>query len=353
MLQRSELMRRIPFLKVTSLNLMARNMQIPKAAAALPLLLCLAGCKMEVLNPSGDLAVQERDLVILATGLMLLIIVPVIIMTLLFAWRYRASNTAAPYRPDWHHSTRLELAIWGAPIAIIAVLGSVAWAASHTLDPYRPISRIAPGRPVTAATKPLEVQVVAMDWKWLFIYPELGVATVNELAAPVDRPLAFKITSTSAMNSFYVPAMAGQIYAMPGMQTQLHAVINKPGVYEGFSANYSGAGFSDMRFKLRAMSAADFNQWVAAARSANGPRLLRADYQGLAKPSIAAAKQTFAQVEPGLFDDIVGGCALPGQVCRNGMTRSENMALKQDCKKPEAAAAASKVSRRPSPTPAA
>jgi cytochrome o ubiquinol oxidase subunit 2 len=285
----------------------------------------LAGCKMVVMDPAGDVAVQQRDLLLLSTGLMLLIIIPVIALTLFFAWKYRASNKAATYTPDWHHSTRLEMLIWAAPLAIIMVLGTVTWISSHTLDPYRPLRRIAPGRPVPASVKPLQVEVVALDWKWLFIYPELGVASVNELAAPVDRPIAFKITASSVMNSFYVPALAGQIYAMPRMQTQLNAVVNKPGVYDGFSANYSGAGFSGMRFKFKGMTESDFDQWVAGLRASQG-QLTRADYAKLVQPTSDEPVHHYAGVEPGLFLDVVNGCAEPGQTCTPqmpGMTTAQ------------------------------
>lgn len=175
---------------------------------------------------------------------MLLIIVPVIVLTLFFAWKYRESAKAEDYDPEWHHSTRLEMVIWSAPVAIILMLGTVTWISTHRLDPYRPLERIDENRQVTADIKPITVEVVAMDWKWLFFYPELGIGSVNEFAAPVDVPINFKITGTTAMNSFFVPALAGQIYAMGGMQTKLHAVINKEGVYDGFSANFSGPGFS-------------------------------------------------------------------------------------------------------------
>jgi cytochrome o ubiquinol oxidase subunit 2 len=273
---------------------------------------------MVVMNPAGDVAMQQRDLILLATGLMLLIIVPVIALTLFFAWKYRASNTQAAYDPEWHHSTKLELVIWSIPMAIILVLGSVAWITSHTLDPYRPLSRIAPHQPVAAGVKPLEVEVVALDWKWLFIYPEFGVASVNELAAPVDRPIAFRITASSVMNSFYVPALAGQIYAMPRMQTQLHAVINKPGVYEGLSANYSGAGFSGMRFTFQGLSQDGFDRWIAKLR-ASPARLTRADYARLAKPSQDEPVRHYAAVDSDLFMRVIQGCAEPGQPCAEGM----------------------------------
>jgi len=269
---------------------------------------------MVVMDPAGDIALQQRNLVLLSTALMLLIIIPVILMTLFIAWKYRASNTDAPYDPEWHHSTRIEVAVWAAPLAIIMVLGTVTWITCHTLDPYRPLSRLSATQPLPSGVKPLEVDVVALDWKWLFIYPELGVATVNELAAPVDRPIAFKITSNTVMNSFYVPALAGQIYAMPGMETQLHAVINKPGEYEGFSANYSGAGFSDMKFKFKGLQPAAFDQWVAGVR-ANAGQMDRTAFSALAQPSIAEPVRRFATVDPTLFSDILDQCATPGAVC--------------------------------------
>jgi cytochrome o ubiquinol oxidase subunit II len=294
-------------------------MQALKKLAFAPVLLALGGCQMVVMSPSGDIAAQQRDLIIVATVLMLLIILPVIALTLLFAWKYRRSNQKAEYDPDWHHSTRLEIVIWAAPLVIITILGAVTWTSTHLLDPYRPLDRIAPGRSA-AAVKPLKVQVVALDWKWLFIYPELGIATVNELAAPVDTPIDFDLTSSSVMNSFYVPALAGQIYAMPGMRTQLHAVINKSGEYEGFSANYSGAGFSDMRFKFHGLSQADFQRWAGDVR-AGGGGLDRSGYLVLEKPSEKAPVQRFAGVDRSLFDAAVNRCVEPGKMCQHDMMR--------------------------------
>jgi cytochrome o ubiquinol oxidase subunit 2 len=283
------------------------------------LLSLLAGCNTVVLQPSGDVALQQRNVLLASTWLMMLIIVPVILAIVVFAWRYRASNKAATYEPEWHHSTTLEVAIWAAPLAIIVALGALTWVSTHVLDPYRPIARIAPGRAVAGA-KPLNVDVVAMDWKWLFIYPDLGIATVNELAAPVDTPINFKVTASSVMNSFYVPALAGQIYAMPGMQTPLHAVINKVGDYDGFSANYSGAGFSDMKFKFHALSPAGFQAWVAAAK-ADGDVLDRAQYLRLVLPSDRVPVHHYAVVAPDLYQAILNECVDAKQMCVNDMMR--------------------------------
>jgi cytochrome o ubiquinol oxidase subunit 2 len=270
------------------------------------------------MSPSGDLALQQRNLIVTSLLLMLLIIVPVIALTLFFAWRYRASNRQATYAPDWHHSTRLELLIWSAPLVIIIALGAITWVSTHRLDPYRPLDRIAEGRPLPAGTKPLVIDVVALDWKWLFIYPEQGIATVNEVAAPVDRPIKFQITASAVMNSFFVPALAGQVYAMPGMQTQLHAVINKPGQFEGFSANYSGAGFSGMHFVFRGLSDDDFAKWVGQAKAAGG-NLGREDYLKLAQPSANEPVRRYASVAPGLYEAILNRCVESNRMCQGEM----------------------------------
>lgn len=273
---------------------------------------------MVVMAPSGDIAVQQRDLIVISTVLMLLIIIPVIFLTLLFAWRYRHSNTAATYAPEWHHSTRLEIVIWAAPLAIIIALGAVTWISTHKLDPYRPLDRLDAVRAIPADTKPLTVEVVALDWKWLFFYPELGIATVNELAAPVDMPINFKITASSVMNSFYIPALAGQIYAMPGMETKLHAVINKEGEYEGFSANYSGSGFSHMRFKFHGLTREGFDAWVAKVKQ-QGTMLNRDAYLKLEKPSEKEPVRYYAGADADLYEAILNMCATPGKMCMNEM----------------------------------
>jgi cytochrome o ubiquinol oxidase subunit II len=259
--------------------------------------------------------------VVQATLLILLIIVPVIALTLWFAWKYRASNAAnteADYAPDWHHSTMLELVIWSGPLLIIIALGAITWIGTHKLDPYRPLDRISATQALAADVKPLEVQVVSMDWKWLFFYPELGIATVNEVAAPVDRPIRFKLTSTSTMNAFYVPDLAGMIYTMPGMQTELNAVINKAGVFPGKAAHYSGAGFSGMTFTFLGLSNADFDQWVAKAKTEGKP-LDRATYVKLAEPSERDPVQRFASVEEGLYDKVLNRCVEDGQMCHHHM----------------------------------
>ena len=287
----------------------------------LPLAL-LAGCNTVLMNPSGDIANQQGRLIVVSTVLMLIIIIPVIALTIFFAWRYRQSNKEADYSPDWDHSTQLELAIWAAPLLIIIALGAITWISTHTLDPYRPLSRLDAERPIPAEAKPLVVEVVALDWKWLFIYPEQGFATVNEMAAPVDRPITFKITATSVMNSFFIPALAGQIYAMPGMETKLHAVINKPGEFEGFSANYSGAGFSGMRFKFHGLSNEGFDEWVKKAKAGKDGELSRETYVKLETPSERDPVRHYASVAPDLYDAILNRC-----VDRNKMCMKQMMAI--------------------------
>ena len=287
--------------------------------------LLLTGCsKLVVLNPAGDIAAQQGRLVVIATSLMLLIVVPVIFLIFLFAWRYRQGSRHAEtdYDPEWHHSTKLELVIWAAPLMIIIALGALTCISTHQLDPYRPLDRLSAGKPVPEGMKPLEVQVVSLDWKWLFFYPELGIATVNELAAPVDRPIRFKLTSSHTMNAFYVPDLAGMIYTMPGMQTELNAVINKPGVYNGMSSHYSGAGFSGMTFKFHGLSSADFDAWVAKAKTEGQP-LTRDAYRALVQPSQRDPVARFSTVEEGLYQRVLNQCVEDGQVCMNDMMKKD------------------------------
>lgn len=299
---------------------------LPVAGPLLLLPLLLAGCSHAVLDPAGDVALQQRDLIYASTGLMLLIIVPVLILIVLFAWRYRArQNSEATYDPDFSHSTSLELVIWSAPLLIIIALGALTWSSTHLLDPFRPLDRVSAEKPLDPKVTPLHIQVVAMDWKWLFLYPDQGIATVNELALPVDRPVTFDITSTNMMNSFYAPTLAGMVYAMPGMQSTLHAVLNKAGTYEGMSASYSGAGFSDMRFKLHGLAPAAFDAWVAQVK-ASGHALPIPAYLQLEKPSEKVPAMRFAAFQPDLFYRIVNRCARPGTPCMTDVMAHDGQA---------------------------
>ena len=288
----------------------------------LPLILIMGGCKAIVLYPAGDVAVQERDLLIFSTGLMLLIILPVMALVVFFAWKYRQSNDKATYSPDWDHSTLLELVIWACPLFIVIALGALTWMGTHLLDPYRGLGRISAERNTSTDVKPLEIDVVALDWKWLFIYPEYGVATVNQLAAPIDRPIDFHITASSVMNSFYIPALAGQIYAMPGMETRLNAVTNATGEFKGFSANYSGAGFSGMHFPFLSLSDTDFATWIADVKTA-GENLDRKNYLELEQPSQNDPVHHYGHVDADLYTKIVGMCVVQGKSCM-AMTHAMN-----------------------------
>ena len=232
---------------------MSKN-RYPRLLGLLPLIgtLLLSGCNMTLLNPKGQVGLDERNLIITATLLMLLVVVPVIVMTFLFAWKYRASNTNATYTPKWNHSTKIEIAVWAVPVLIIIALGYVTYKSTHALDPYKPLE---------SDVKPVTIEVVALDWKWLFIYPEQGIATVNKIVFPAHTPINFKITSDAVMNSFFIPALGGQIYAMAGMQTKLHLIANENAEMDGISANYSGAGFTGMKFKAIATTQEDFDAW--------------------------------------------------------------------------------------------
>lgn len=284
----------------------------------MPPALMLGGCNMVLLHPAGDMARQQSDLMIASVILMSLIIVPVLIAIGVIAWRYRATNKDAEYDPEWDHSTVFELVVWAAPLLIIIALGAMTWIGTHQLDPYRALTRVDASHPIAANAQPLEVEVVSLDWKWLFFYPQYGIATVNELAAPVDAPIHFRLTSTTMMNSFFIPSLAGQIYTMPGMQTVLHAVINKPGDFDGFSANYSGHGFTDMRFRFHGMSPQDFSKWVARVR-AHGSDLDVKAFDQLNQPSRAEPVHYYAHFEADLYHRILNRCVDPGQMCMDKM----------------------------------
>ena len=259
------------------------------------LALLLSGCKIGVLAPQGSVGEHEKTLILTATVAMLIVVVPVIIMTLVFAWRYRASNTKAKYSPKWSHSTPIELVVWGIPTIIIVFLAVLTWRTTHELDPYKPLA---------SNVTPINVDVVSLDWKWLFIYPDQGIATVNQLAMPVGTPVNFHVTSDAVMNSFFIPRLGSQIYSMAGMVTQLHLIADHPGNFLGESANFSGAGFSDMQFRTLAMPPAKFRQWVEAVRASKDV-LGKAEYQHLVVKSIKNPVQYFSHVDPTLFRSIV------------------------------------------------
>jgi cytochrome o ubiquinol oxidase subunit II len=264
---------------------------------AVPLIsaILLSGCGEGVLDPQGPIASAERLIMFNATGIMLAIVIPTMLATLAVAFWFRSSNSRATYLPDFNYSGRLEMLVWSIPIMTVLLVGGVAWVGSYDLDPAKPI---------TSAVKPLRVQVVSLDWKWLFIYPDQGIASVNQLTIPVGTPVSFELTSSGVMNSFLVPQLAGQIYTMAGMATRLNLQADHPGSYRGISANYSGAGFSDMHFAVDAVPAEKFPQWLSASRSA-GPVLDAQSYSALTKPSQAIAPFTYRAVAPDLFNTIL------------------------------------------------
>ncbi|KAI2690699.1 ubiquinol oxidase subunit II [Pseudomonas sp. TNT3] len=275
---------------------MSKN-RYPRLLGLLPLIgaLLLSGCNMTLLNPTGQVGLEQRNLIITATLLMLLVVVPVIVMTFLFAWKYRATNTDAVYTPKWSHSTKIEIAVWAVPVLIIIALGYVTYVSTHALDPYKPLE---------SDVKPITIEVVALDWKWVFIYPEQGIATVNKIVFPTNTPVNFKVTSDSVMNSFFIPGLGGQIYAMAGMQTKLHLIANRDAEMEGISANYSGAGFTGMKFKAISTSQENFDAWVSEVKKAP-KQLEKAEYEALTKPSQNNPVELYSSVTPNLFQFIV------------------------------------------------
>lgn len=249
-----------------------------------------------IFQPAGEVAQRQRDLLVFALLLSMIIIIPVFALTLFIGIRYRASNYKATFRPNWSHSRTLETIWWGLPILVIIILGVVTWRTTHSLNPYKPLASNKP---------PLRVQVVALQWRWLFIYPEQGIATINKLEIPTGRTVEFKITSDAPMNSFWIPKLGGQIYAMSGMVTTLHLSADQAGNYTGSSANISGEGFADMNFSVRASSPSEFDDWILATSNLDTPMLSSASYSQLAEPSNDTSAQLFARVDSGLFDGIV------------------------------------------------
>ncbi|MDQ0470216.1 ubiquinol oxidase subunit II [Labrys wisconsinensis] len=256
----------------------------------------LAGCS-GVLDPQGPVSLSEKLILFDSLAIMLVIVVPTIIATLAFAWWFRASNVRARYQPYWAFSGTLELIVWAIPVLVITFLGGIAWFGSHALDPYVALP---------SKEKPIEVEVVSLDWKWLFIYPDDHVATVNQLVIPAGRPVHFKLTSSGVMNSFFVPQLGSQIYTMASMTSQVSLQADQPGTYPGLSAQFSGEGFSDMHFDVRAVASDQFAQWLASVQG-SGPVLDKAAYDELAKPSKNVPPSTYSNVDPKLFDDVVAG----------------------------------------------
>lgn len=260
----------------------------------LPLL--LSGCDFSLANSAGQIGVAEWQIMTAAFFIMLLVVLPVYVLLVLFAWKYRATNKRAQYDPEWNDAPKLEFVLWSAPIIIIIILGIITWKTSHSLDPKKPI---------VAAVPEMTIQVVALDWKWLFIYPEQGVASINELALPVDTPVKFELTSSSVMNSFFIPKLGTQLYAMAGMNNILYLIGNEPGVYDGVSINYSGAGFSGMKFKTHVTSEQDFNAWISKIKNSQTPALDWALLKKLAYPSINHPVTYYSSISTNLYHHIL------------------------------------------------
>lgn len=248
-----------------------------------------------MLNPKGLIALKERNLMFIALSLMLTVVIPVFILTIFISWKYQANRKKAKYTPDWDNHLLIETIWWGFPLAIIVILSIITWNSSKELDPYKPLD---------ATKEALVIQVVALDWKWLFIYPEQNIAAVNFVQFPEQTPIRFEITSDAPMNSFWIPQLGGQIYAMPGMKTQLHLIANEEGNFRGSSANLSGRGFSGMTFTAKSSSQADFDRWVDAIAKSSTSLNLK-EYALLAKPSEYHRIVTYSLEDKNLFDWIL------------------------------------------------
>ena len=273
-------------------------------AAPLLLVLVTSGCNRGVLDPAGPIGAQEKQLLINSTAIMLAIIIPTIIATIAFAWWFRAGNKKATYRPDWEYSGAIEMVVWAIPALTIMLLGGIAWIGSHDLEPSHPLK---------SQVRPINVEVVSLDWKWLFIYPDQGIATVNQLVVPAGVPVSYRLTSATVWNSFFVPQFGTMIYTMPRMTTRLNLQADRPGIYEGISSHFSGDGFSGMGFKVQAVPANQFAAWVSNAHGStmklDGPA-----YAELSKPSSYAKPMTYGTVVPGLYDAIVANRVPPNPV---------------------------------------
>ncbi len=272
-----------------------KNILVKIGILASPLL--LAGCNFALLDPKGAIGEQNKELIITAILLMLIVVIPVIVMTLYFAYKYRASNTDQEYTPDWSHSSKIEFVVWAVPIIIIIILATITWRTTHELEPGKPL----PGDQPT-----LTIQVVSMDWKWLFIYPDQNIATINEVVFPKNVPVKFELTADNIMNSFFIPQLGSQLYAMPAMVTRLHLIANHAGSYDGISASYSGEGFSDMKFTAIAVEdEQSFNDWIAKVKQSDQVIQNFEDYRQLATPSINEPVRYFSEVSQTLFADVV------------------------------------------------
>lgn len=284
-----ERLRKLPLAKIVAIG------SVTFIIAAIAAMIWYAqGHPIPVLEPKGQIGDKERQLIFFALGLSVIVVIPVFIMLFSFAWKYRASNTKALYQPNFDRNRTYEGLWWAIPSVLILVLSVVTWQSSHELDPYQPIQ---------SNVRPLKVQVVALQWKWLFIYPDQDIATVNYMPVPTDRPLDLTITSDAPMNAFWVPQLGGQVYAMAGMSMKLHLIADHAGVYQGRSSNISGAGFSDMTFTVNALPPASFDHWASYTKG-RGLHLTESDYAKLAAPA-TSKDRTYGVVQDDLYDTII------------------------------------------------
>jgi cytochrome o ubiquinol oxidase subunit 2 len=272
---------------------------IGRAGAALGICLLTAGCNRGILDPIGPVGAAEKQIMINSTAIMLAIIIPTMIATVAFAWWFRRGNKKAVYRPDWEYSGAIEMVVWAIPALTIMLLGGIAWIGSHDLDPAKPLKSTVP---------PVKVEVVSLDWKWLFIYPDQGIATVNQLVVPAGTPVTFRLTSATVWNVFFVPQMGTMIYTMPRMTTRLNLMADRQGTFNGLSAHFSGDGFPGMQFQVHSLPPDQFVMWAQGARG-SGQVLDAAGYTQLEKPSSYVKPMTYGAVAPGLFDAIVANRA--------------------------------------------
>ena len=264
----------------------------------------LASCNRGILDPIGPVAAQEKQLLINSTAIMLAIIIPTMVATIGVAWWYRHGNAKATYRPDWEYSGAIEMVVWGIPVLTIMLLGGIAWIGSHNLEPSKPLPSDKP---------PLNVEVVSLDWKWLFIYPDQGIATVNQLVVPAGTPVSYRLTSATVWNVFWVPQMGTMIYTMPRMTTRLNLQADRQGSFNGLSGHFSGDGFPGMQFQVQSLPPDQFAMWAQGSRG-NGPALDGRSYAQLSKPSSYVKPMTYGAVAPGLFEAIVANRVPPNPV---------------------------------------
>lgn len=259
-------------------------------------ILLLSGCNNEFLNPPGKIALEQIKLILITFFLMLIVVIPAIFMSLFFCYKYREDNKKQ-YEPNWSYSNKLEFVIWTVPIFIIFFLSIIAWKTTHQLEPSRKIE---------SDIHPIEIEVISLDWKWLFIYPQIGIATINQIAFPINTPVHFKITSNTVMNSFFIPSLGSQIYAMSGMYNNLNLISNKYGIFNGFSSNFSGQGFSDMKFEVIVTNNKyDFELWINKIKSSSKKLVTLKDFKKLSNKSINNPAEFFSSVDPKLFNKII------------------------------------------------